>query len=101
MTIIKPHTIQKLDMKDVQNDTMKDVKGSIQQRKSANQEILKELNWFIMKHPELRFWQIMSIFGYELKQDRFYEESVETLNYIKKKINDKENNSNRRPSETD
>ena len=54
-----------------------------------------------MQHPELRFWQIMSIFGYELKQDRFYEESVETLSYIKKQINDKENNSNRRPSKTD
>ena len=88
-------------MKGVQKDMMNDVKGLILQRQSANKDILKELNWFVMQHPELRFWQIMSIFGYELKQDRFYEESVETLSYIKKQINDKENNSNRRPSETD
>ena len=88
-------------MKGVQKDMMNDVKGLILQRQSANQDILKELNWFVMQHPELRFWQIMSIFGYELKQDRFYEESVETLSYIKKQINDKENNSNRRPSKTD
>ena len=88
-------------MKGVQKDMMNDVKGLILQRQSANQDILKELNWFVIQHPELRFQQIISIFGYELKQDRFYEESVETLSYIKKQINDKENNSNRRPSKTD
>jgi hypothetical protein len=44
----------------------------------SNKKILEFLADFAEKNPDLRFWQIMSIFGYETNPDRFYEESYDT-----------------------
>ena len=49
----------------------------IQQRQSANLEIISLLNNIVEKHPELRFCQILEILN--LNKDKFYEESVDTL----------------------
>ena len=54
----------------------------IQQRQSANLEIISLLNNIVEKHPELRFCQILTILN--LDKDKFYEESVDTLKEVKK-----------------
>lgn len=54
----------------------------IQQRQSANLEIISLLNNIVEKHPELRFCQILEILN--LNKDKFYEESVDTLKELKK-----------------
>ena len=54
----------------------------IQQRQSANLEIISLLNNIVEKHPELRFCQILTILN--LDKDKFYEESVDTLKELKK-----------------
>ena len=54
----------------------------IQQRQSANLEIISLLNNIVEKHPELRFCQILEILN--LDKDKFYEESVDTLKELKK-----------------
>ena len=56
----------------------------IQQRQSANLEIISLLNNIVEKHPELRFCQILEILN--LNKDKFYEESVDTLDNIKKQL---------------
>ena len=59
----------------------------IQQRQSANLEILKILNIIVERFPQLRFTQILT--NLELDKDLFYEESVDTLNNIKKQLEGK------------
>ena len=54
----------------------------IQQRQTANLEIISLLNNIVEKHPELRFCQILTILN--LDKDKFYEESVDTLKELKK-----------------
>ena len=54
----------------------------IQQRQSANLEIISLLSNIVEKHPELRFCQILTILN--LDKDKFYEESVDTLKELKK-----------------
>ena len=54
----------------------------IQQRQTANLEIISLLNNIVEKHPELRFCQILTILN--LNKDKFYEESVDTLKELKK-----------------
>ena len=54
----------------------------IQQRQSANLEIISLLSNIVEKHPELRFCQIVTILN--LDKDKFYEESVDTLKELKK-----------------
>ena len=54
----------------------------IQQRQSANLEIISLLNNIVEKHPELRFCQILTILN--LDKDKFYEESIDTLKELKK-----------------
>lgn len=54
----------------------------IQQRQTANLEIISLLNNIVEKHPELRFCQILEILN--LNKDKFYEESVDTLKELKK-----------------
>lgn len=54
----------------------------IQQRQSANLEIISLLSNIVEKHPELRFCQILEILN--LNKDKFYEESVDTLKELKK-----------------
>ena len=59
----------------------------IQQRQSANLEILKILNMIVERFPQLRFTQILTNLG--LDKDLFYEESVDTLNNLKKQLEGK------------
>jgi len=59
----------------------------IQQRQSANLEILKILNMIVERFPQLRFTQILR--NLELDKDLFYEESVDTLNNLKKQLEGK------------
>ena len=54
----------------------------IQQRQSANLEIISLLSNIVEKHSELRFCQILTILN--LDKDKFYEESVDTLKELKK-----------------
>ena len=54
----------------------------IQQRQTANLEIISLLNNIVEKHSELRFCQILEILN--LNKDKFYEESVDTLKELKK-----------------
>ena len=56
----------------------------IQRRQSSNLEILKILNIIVERFPQLRFTQILTNLG--LDKDLFYEESVDTLNNIKKQL---------------
>ena len=60
------------------------IQTKIQQRQSANLEILKILNIIVERFPQLRFTQILT--NLELDKDLFYEESVDTLNNIKKQL---------------
>lgn len=50
-------------------------------RRKYNFKIIVELIKIIIKHPELRFCQILSIL--ELDKDNFYEEPDRTLSRIK------------------
>ena len=54
----------------------------IQQRQSANLEIISLLSNIVEKHPELRFCQILEILN--LNKNKFYEESIDTLKELKK-----------------
>ena len=67
----------------------------IARRQQANQEILRSIEEMVNKHPDLRFGQILvnlGIIEYErntydetlITKDPFNEESVVTLNRIKK-----------------
>ena len=59
----------------------------IKQRQTANLEILKILNTVVNRFPDLRFTQILTILN--LDKDLFYEESVVTLEHIKKQLEGK------------
>jgi hypothetical protein len=63
------------------------IQMKIQQRQSANLEILKILNMIVERFPQLRFTQILT--NLELDKDLFYEESVDTLNNLKKQLEGK------------
>ena len=71
------------------------IKEMIDKRQEANLEILNEIGAAIVKYPDLRFGQILvnlGIIKYErntydetlITKDPFYEESVITLNRIRK-----------------
>jgi hypothetical protein len=56
-------------------------------RLEANKEILKYISHIIEECPDWRFQQILFNVGlYTPNKDRFYEESTETLNILKKYI---------------
>ena len=59
----------------------------IKQRQTANLEILKILDIVVNRFPDLRFTQILTILN--LDRDLFYEESVDTLERIKKQLDGK------------
>ena len=59
----------------------------IQQRQTANLEILKILDMIVNRFPQLRFTQILT--NLNLDKDLFYEESVDTLAHIKKQLEGK------------
>ena len=58
------------------------IQSKIKKRQTANLEIISLLSNIVEKHPELRFCQILTILN--LDKDRFYEESVDTLEELKK-----------------
>lgn len=47
-------------------------------RKWSNKKILELIAEVNEKYPDMRFWQIMCLFGYEISPDKFYEESYDT-----------------------
>ena len=63
------------------------IQRKIQQRQTANLEILKILDIVVNRFPDLRFTQILTILN--LDKDLFYEESVDTLEHIKKQLEGK------------
>lgn len=63
------------------------IQRKIQQRRTANLEILKILDMIVNRFPEMRFTQILTILN--LDKDLFYEESVDTLAHIKKQLEGK------------
>jgi predicted protein tyrosine phosphatase len=69
------------------DEKLKDIKKSIDNRKAANEDILEILSDFVAAYPEMRFMQILSIFGlsFDESNDRFYEESEETLEKVNEK----------------
>ena len=52
----------------------------------SNEKILELIGKFAKENPDLRFWQIMSILGYETNPDKFYEESYDTYQQMISKI---------------
>ena len=59
----------------------------IQKRKEANLDILSILEEEFKKHPELRFHQLLEILDVtKLGVDKFYEESITTLEKLKKEV---------------
>lgn len=59
------------------------IEEKIKLRQWANRSILIKLSSIINANPQLRFQQILQISGIiEPEKDKFYEESVDTLNSI-------------------
>jgi len=61
----------------------------VERRLIDNLEITNLINKIICENTQLRFCQIMSILGYELKDDKFYEEPYQTLKHIEKVVKEK------------
>ena len=67
-----------------------EIEKAIKLRKQANFKILTRLAQIIECSPYLRFQQILSNYKVcELNNDKFYEESVETLRNLEREINKK------------
>ena len=45
-------------------------------RQECNLKILDIIRNVVYQYPDLRFWQIMYMFGYETIPDRFYDRSL-------------------------
>lgn len=69
-----------------------------EERLNNNLKILELLKVEAYKHPDLRFWQLLTIaqvirygnnIDHPVVKDGFYEESSETLNRVKGVLNDK------------
>lgn len=59
-------------------------------RKKANIKILNRLASIVDQYPDLRFQQILIDFRItEVGKDKFYEESVETLNKLEYELGNK------------
>lgn len=71
---------------ETKND-FEEIQSKIKKRQIANLEIISLLSNIVEKHPELRFCQILTILN--LDKDKFYEESADTLNNIKKQLEGK------------
>ena len=71
----------------VKRNTMniaKEIDTKLENRQAANKQILKIIEELVDNNSQLRFCQILTILG--LDDDRFMEESVDTLEAIKNKI---------------
>ena len=56
---------------------------SINNRKQANKLIIKKIQSYLKKHPELRFNQMLFNLGIVTEDADFYIESEETLNKLR------------------
>ena len=65
-----------------------DIKRIVKTRQLYNRKILGIISALVEEYPELRFCQIMASLGYELKNDRFYEEPYLTFRNIKRNYTD-------------
>ena len=71
----------------VKRNTMniaKEIETKLENRQAANKQILKIIEELVDNNSQLRFCQILTILG--LDDDRFMEESVDTLEAIKNKV---------------
>ena len=62
----------------------KEIETKLENRQAANKQILKIIEELVDNNSQHRFCQILTILG--LDDDRFMEESVDTLEAIKNKI---------------
>ena len=62
----------------------KEIEQKLKLRQKANKEILSIIENLVNENSQLRFCQILTILG--LDNDRFMEESVDTLEAIKNKV---------------
>lgn len=68
------------------------IREIIELRKKANFKILAKLGQIIDQYPYLRFQQILAIYKIsELCEDKFYEESVETLQKLEHELKSRRN----------
>ena len=57
----------------------------ISHRQEANRELIENLAVYVEKYPDLRFGQILEIFGFVINDINLYnEESVDTLERVRK-----------------
>ena len=66
------------------NIIAKEIETKLENRQAANKQILKIIEELVDNNSQLRFCQILTILG--LDDDRFMEESVDTLEAIKSKV---------------
>ena len=76
---VKRMTLEK-DLKKVD----KEIEQKLKLRQKANKEILGIIENLVENNSQLRFCQILTILG--LDNDKFMEESVDTLAIIKEKV---------------
>lgn len=71
----------------VLEEKLREIQNSIETRQTCNEDILEILSDFVAAYPEMRFMQILSVFGlsFDESNDRFYEESEETLEKVNEK----------------
>ena len=62
----------------------KEIETKLDNRQAANKQILKIIEELVDNNSQLRFCQILTILG--LDDDRFMEESVDTLEAINNKV---------------
>ena len=62
----------------------KEIETKLENRQATNKQILKIIEELVDNNSQLRFCQILTILG--LDDDRFMEESVDTLEAIKNKV---------------
>ena len=68
-------------------EKLREIQKSIETRQTCNEDILEILSDFVAAYPEMRFMQILSALGLSFDEynDRFYEESEETLEKVNEK----------------
>ena len=67
--------------------TLEKQQEKIYLRQEANRELIENLTAYVEKYPDLRFGQILEIFGFVIKDINLYnEESVDTLERVRKVV---------------
>ena len=65
--------------------TLEKQQEKIHYRQEANRELIEKLTTYVEKYPDLRFGQILEIFGFVINDINLYnEESVDTLERVRK-----------------